>query len=529
MTLLRMQLLSRSGINAFRYEKDRKKKNRTLMVGIAVGIAIAVMIGYCFAIGYGLGYLGLAEVIPGYALTITGIVNLMFTFIKTNGFLFAYRDYDLLMALPYRTETIITVKFLYMYIYNLLFTLAVMIPMGISYAYWSHVSVSGCLMWAIGMIIAPLLPMTIAAAAGALIAAVGSRFHAKVFVQVILFVILILAVFGLSFGTKNMAMKDEAGLLLKISDMGTVISAQLHKIYPLSSWFDTAINNNDILIFLLLPVVSVLWYGIFIWILGKYYKKINTALMTYHAESRYEMAGLKTNTIMGALIKKEAKRFFSSVIYLMNTGIGLIMALIAAIVCMVAGFDKILELLEIPGMEAGFVYIVPFAVAMVVNMSCTTSVSWSLEGKNKWIVDSLPISRKVLFQSKMAFNMILVLPVSFVCSIIFMVNLRVTVIQGMLYLLIAVVTSSLSTVWGMWINIRFPNFSWENEVEVIKQGMSSMLGIFGSLVGYLVIGFVVYVLCAKIPGEVVLAVMVAFLGGASAVLYHLVMANADSK
>lgn len=487
-----------------------------------MGLVAVVMAGYSFALAYGFGYMGMAEVVPGYAITITAFVTLFFTFFKTNGFLFAYGDYDLLMALPIRTETVITAKFLYMYLRNLLFTGIVMLPMGIGYAVWSGLSLSSLCMWVIGTLVVPLFPMTIAAAVGAAIAGVGSRFRHKVLAQTVLTAVLIVAVFGVGFWMQGKAMEDEAAFLRKAADIGADLSAVMHKVYPLSAWFDKAVNQESFLPFILLVGISAAFYGIFVGIVGSVYKKIHTSLMTYHTDSNYQMGELKTSTMMRALVKKEARRFFSSTLYLTNMGVGLLLALFLSIASMVVGMESVLgslNIAEVPGLQKGLVYAVPFAIAMLVNMSCTSAVSLSLEGKNLWVVESLPIERKTLLQSKMLFNLILILPVSLICSVLFMIELKVTFVQMVLYMAVSVTSVSLSTVWGSWINLHFPNYTWENEVEVIKQGMSSMLGVFSGLLVYLVMAMLAYFLSSVIAGEVVLLVLSILMGTAASVVY----------
>ena len=365
--------------------------------------------------------------------------------------------------------------------------------------------------------------MTLASAFGVAIAGLGSKFRHKVLVQIILTVALIVAIFGASFWVQGQAMDDEAAFLRKMADIGATLSVAMHKAYPLSAWFDDAINQGSILSFVLLLFVSVVFYGVFVGIVGRVYKKINTALMTHHADSNYQMGELKTSTMKMALVKKEARRFFSSTLYVTNMGVGLIIALIFSIACVAVGFDKVLSTMdinEVPGLQEGLIYAIPFAIAMFVNMSCTTAVSLSLEGKNLWVVESLPIERKTLLQSKMLFNLILVLPVSLICSVLFMIELKVSFIQMLLYFVVSVISVSLSTVWGSWINLHFPNYAWENEVEVIKQGLSSMLGIFSGMIGYLIMAVLAYFLSGIIAGEIVLLIMCILMGTAASVIYR---------
>ena len=148
---------------------------------------------------------------------------------------------------------------------------------------------------------------------------------------------------------------------------------------------------------------------------------------------------------------------------------------------------------------------------MVVNMCNTCAVSLSLEGRNLWVVESLPISKRTLYKGKMLFNICMVLPVSIICSVIFIISLRVNVVKALLYIVFAVASVTFSTVFGMFINICFPNYQWENEVVVVKQGMSSMIGIFSSIIIYLAMAAGTFYLSGNLGGELSILCLVEFL------------------
>lgn len=522
-TLVYTGFLGRLSINNLRFEKDLKKRNKTiglLLVYIFVGVVLAA---YCFMISYGYGMMGLSRIVPGYALMITSIITLMFTFLKTNGVLFGARDYDMLMAFPIKTTTVIAAKFLSMYLNNLAFAALVMIPMGVGFCIWSSFGVGTILIWFLTILLTPLLPMTIAAIAGVFIAAVGSGFRHKVLVQVVLTVALILGVFVISFWAQGEAVQDEALFKNMLADLGLFISSMIHKIYPLSAWFDEAIADGKVMSFLLFAGVSIFVYAMFVMVCGKYYRKINSALGSHHAASNYKLGELKTSSVYMALAKKEAKRFTSSTVYMTNIGVGLLLVLILAVVSIFTGIDTIVDGIDIQGIgsiKPLLRYLMPFAVAMVANMCNTTAVSLSLEGRNLWVVQSLPITRRTLLQGKMIFNILLVMPVSLLCNIIFIFVLRVNLVLAIEYILFSIVSVLFSTVLGMWINLHFPNYSWQNEVEVVKQSVSSMLGIFSGLLGYLALGAAVFFLLQVMAGELALLIVCIVLGLTASVIYR---------
>lgn len=39
-----------------------------------------------------------------------------------------------------------------------------------------------------------------------------------------------------------------------------------------------------------------------------------------------------------------------------------------------------------------------------------------------------------------------------------------------------------TSVFGMWLNLKFPNYSWASEVTVVKQGAASFISIFFGMV-----------------------------------------------
>ena len=96
-----------------RNEFGRSLKSRgRKMTSFAIGIVLLMLVFYAYMLSYGLGSMGMAEVIPSYGLAITGLITLFFTALKTNGVLFAYKEYDMVMSLPVKTSTVIASRFM---------------------------------------------------------------------------------------------------------------------------------------------------------------------------------------------------------------------------------------------------------------------------------------------------------------------------------------------------------------------------------------------------------------------------------
>lgn len=496
----------------------RKEKNRGSMLVFAAYVFLGLVVAaYSFLVAFGLGAMELSHVIPGYALAITSLITLFFTTIKANGILFAYRDYDLLMSLPIKTGTVIASRFLTMYVMNVLFTAAVMLPMGVGYVIWAGPGIEFYPIWLIGILTAPLIPTTIATVLGSLIILFTSRFRHANILTTILTMALVCGIMALSFGMGNV--EEENIAVSTLAQMGEMLSRTIHKIYPPAILFDSAVVSQNLPAFLAFVGTSAAWYLIFIKLVSLKYKSMNTGLMTWHTRADYKVGVLKTSSPVMAVCKKEAKRFFGCPAYATNMGMGVVLMLLFGVAVAVMGMEKLEQWIEMPGMAAILVKMLPFMIAMLQCMSCTSCVSLSLEGKSLWILKSLPLEKKTIYQGKLLFNLLLTIPAGLLVS--FMIAVRIPMDWGTRLLLfcVPVVYTVFISVLGIYFNIKMPKYDWTNETVVVKQSASSMAGIFGGMLNALIPLFLMLVL-RGVFAELFAAVLVVLEGALAFVLYR---------
>ena len=462
-----------------------KEKKRGTVVMMAAYLFVDVMIAaYSFLVAAGLGAMELSYMIPWFALAITSVITLFFTVLKANGVLFAYRDYELLLSFPIKTGTVIASRFLSMYLMNLLFTAVVMLPMGAGYVIWEHPGIGFYPIWLLGMMAAPLLPTTAATVIGALIILFTSRFrHANV-LTTILTIGITSVIMVLSFGLSGM---DEGDILVQeLNQLGQVMLGAIHRLYPPSVLFERAVISFDMFSFFTFLLLSIGWYLIFLKLVSLKYKSMNTALMSWHARSDYKLGTLKTSSPLMAVCRKEAKRFFGCPMYTTNMGIGLVMMVLFGVALAVMGPEKLEKWVNIPGMSEGITKVLPFMIAMLQCMSCTTCVSLSLEGRNLWILKSLPLDKKTVYQGKILFNLLLTVPAGILVSLLIAVRISMSAWEVLFLFIIPVVYAVFISVLGMYINIKFPKYDWTSEAAVVKQSASSMAGIFAGMFNALI-------------------------------------------
>ena len=74
--------------------------------------------------------------------------------------------------------------------------------------------------------------------------------------------------------------------------------------------------------------------------------------------------------------------------------------------------------------------------------------------------------------------------------------------------------------FGMILSLKLPNFNWVNETVAVKQGLSTMLAIFGQW-GLILLSWLLYSLLYNIAGDAVTILILALIySSASAILIY---------
>ena len=486
--LVKNRLIAQMGINEIRYGKNKKKRSSKLLLLLAMVIVVLVMAFYAGGTAYSLCYLGASDLVPTIGFFVGSMIALLFTIFKTSGELFGYRDYDFLMSIPVKTSTVIASRFINMYLWNTSLTLLVMLPMGIVYAIWEKPGWFFYPVWLIGSLIVCFLPTTVAVIIGTLITAVSSRFRRSNMVSAILLILLISGVLVGSFSLPNSKLALDNGALNEVYIKAMLGEARgiIEGTYPPVKLFSQAVVEGSFISMILLIGISVGWYLLFVWVLTFGYKKINTAVSSRHTASNYRVHGLKQKGILGALYGKEIRRWTGCSVYFTNTIVGVVMAVLASAALMIFGPDKLSEAMKDPNAGKYTVSAASYVIGACIGMCCTTMASISLEGKNLWILQSLPVTMKAIIHSKLLVDLSVTIPSALICSTMLVIGLKPGMTGALVYYLIPVAFSLITAVWGLMINLMLPNYEWESETQVVKQSVPSLLGMIpGLLLGIL--------------------------------------------
>ncbi|MBQ0165538.1 MAG: hypothetical protein KBT02_00335 [Treponema sp.] len=494
-TLLSVLLRSSGNGNRYRYSKDKKERSKiagTVVGNIVLDLCIA---GLGFYMCYAYCFAGLGPELP--ALCSMGIVvaSFLLTLLKTNGYLFAFKGYDMTVSLPFPIKDVVGSRFLYMYVKSLPLNLCISLSILAGYIIWVDFNFFSVVLWIVLTVLLPLIPMVLAALAGALIAAIGSGFKFKKAVQAILLFAFVLLCFGARFFFQDMFQNDQVEQVM--TDVASAIDGTLAWCLP-AAWFEQAIQGKlGGAIGLIL--VSVLVYELFVMLVGSRYRQINSRLMASHAGKNYKLRTLKTRSAVRSVAFKEWRAFLSSLNYLVNCGMGQILCFIVSIAVLIFPAEKIISLLA-PGVpvDAEIIAVIapsiPFIVYFFLGMVSTTAVSPSLEGKNLWILKSLPMDVKTIYRGKMLFNLWITLPFMVVGTACLCICAHTTFGQFLLYTFSGLVLCVFSTLWGMVCGIKHVKLQWDNDIEVIKQGSAVAVYLFPNMFGTMIVLFGVIIL-----------------------------------
>ncbi|MDF2803248.1 MAG: hypothetical protein K0S61_3151 [Anaerocolumna sp.] len=487
--LVKNRLIAQLGIHIFRYEKDKRKKDGKIATTIALVFCAFMLVGYCGALACGYTFIGLTELIPGIAMVISSLFTLFFTIFKANGELFHYRDYDTLMSLPIPVKTVINSRFLNMYLWNTFITILVMFPMGIVYMISTKPSIVSYFIWVIGIILTSLIPTTLAAIIGAVITAISVKFKYSNAVTIILSLVLIIAIFALPMSaTSNNGLSEIVDTntgnldISTMKNLAPVITQTINKIYPPAKLFTISIVELNVGSFLLFVGVSIGWYVIFLCLLSLKYKQINTALTSYKTSSKFVLKTLQQTSMLKALYKKTLMRILKSNVCATNLLVSCLLALVFSVTMAIFGPENIQASLDIKDFKHILDNASAYIIAGMVCMTNSSIVSLSLEGRNIWLIKSLPIPPKTLYDSYLLTNFTFTFPTSLVCSILFCISLRPGLLGTFILLVTPIIYSVFTSVIGIYISNRMAFYDWQDETGLIKQSALSLIGILGGMV-----------------------------------------------
>lgn len=477
--------VTKSELNIFnpQYKNNKEaKKSKVAITGLTIFILIAVIfsvVSYVYMIAEPLSKVGLTYIALSIFLMITVSIIFISGIYKSQGILFASKDNDMLLSMPIKKSIVLASRLIRLMFFQYISTAIIILPTYGVYVFFEKPEITFYMLSLIMLIILPIVPTILSAIVGYLVQAISTRFKKKNIIQLIVTFILMILIMVPSMFLES--------FIENIVANSKTINEMITKIYWPVGVYVESIMKLDVLKILLLILLNITILILFVVIFSTKYFKIISKLTEVHSKSNYKLKELKANSSLKALFMKELKRYFSSSIYVMNTIFGPAIMAVGSIYYLVQKllgktFDLGLEQIGI------FKSIIGLGIILFVSaMSSTTSSAISLEGKNIWLIKSLPVSAKKVFVSKILINLIVMLPFMYIAVIIASIVFAVDITGTILLLFISTSSITMIAVMGIAINLIAPKLNAPNDTVVVKQSASAFLTM---LIGILIVGMI---------------------------------------
>ena len=260
-------------------------------------------------------------------------------------------------------------------------------------------------------------------------------------------------------------------LLANLTAVGDAVRGAAYPLYLLGR-----MGEGDWLAIAFVMAVTLAPCALTYLVLSRTFIGIATASGTT-AKAEYREKAVKAAGASSALLRKEFGRFTSSPNYMLNCALGTVMLPIMGVLLLVKAGELLPVVYEIAGGEApGFLAVMLCAaLCLIGSMNDTAASSVSLEGKNLWLVQSLPVTAWQLLRAKLLVQLLVTgIPMA-VTSVLVLLAIRPALQEAVLLVVLPLLFVWLSAEFGLLMDLKRPNLVWTNEITVIKQRITVLL------------------------------------------------------
>ena len=423
----------------------------------------------------------------GVMATFIGVSGSLFT---ANSTIYQAKDNDFLLSLPIPQWMIVFVRIAMIFLVSAVFEIMVMFP--VILVYWA---VAAPPIWSLlFQVVTVLLMPVIAVAISCLIGWVSAVVNSKVRKQAIFSVVTSLAFIGV-FYYVYWNLYNYMQLIISNADVvGGVIRIALFPFYLMG-----LASKGNLLGFVGFAVLMAAVAALVLKLVSSNFVELASKSQVVARRKHNGKTGKADSPVM-ALFKKELQRFTSSSVSMMSCALGSIMMTLIGVMCFFAGEWIITTFM---GMQDGATENIPLValliVTMMTSMNTITATSISLEGKHFWMLKVFPVSPWQVFKAKLGVHMVITgVPAAF-CAVAFAIAGRVEIKVMLVMILATLVFAVYTGLVGLLCNLKFPNFTWTNEAQAVKQNTSVMIATFAPWIALILMAVICF--CMRIMGD----------------------------
>ncbi len=495
--------------------KDKKSGKIRTSKGV-IGYAILYLLLFMF-LGAIFGYLAFALCTPMLSMDmgwlywcIMGLLSIFLgvfgSVFNTYSSLYRAKDNDLLLSMPIPTSYILSARLSGVYAMGLMYELIVVIPTIIVWLIYAPFSVLGTINALLIPVVLSILILVLSAVLGWVVAVVA----AKVKHKNILTVLVSLVFFAIYYYICGKAYYILESFIANAQHVGSRMKIIVYPLYHMGR----AAEGNALSMLIFTVIIAGIFAVVYM-ILSRTFLTLATANKGSARTVRKDKA-VKVQSVDSALLKKELKRFTGSANYMLNSGMGILMMIVAAVALIWKAEDirAILTMIS----EDILPLIVVGAVCMLAAMNVITAPSVSLEGRNLWIVQSSPIPTDKILMAKMKLHILLTAVPAILIIAAFEWVVRTTIVFTVMIPIAVLLFIVFMASVGLMLNLKMPNLDWTNELVPIKQSAAVMLSLFGGWAAIIVLAIPYALLFGHVSTIAYLSLVCLLLLGADIVL-----------
>ena len=437
-----------------------------LMVGVLGGVFAGLSIAICAPLnsaGMGWMYFMLIGVLSVFLGAFGSVFN-------TYSGLYLSKDNDLLLALPIPVRTIMSARLMGVYLMGLMYSAVVSVPAVIVYLCVASFSISALIGGVVYVFMISLFVLVLSCALGWVVAKISLKLKHKSFMTVVLS----LAFIGLYYFFYFKAQEVIADVVANAAVYGTAIRAKFQPLYV----FGNA-ATGDWTSIALFSAFTLLLFAITALVLERSFLSIATSTGKT-SRVQYHEKRAKLRSLPRTMLAKEFRRFTASPNYMLNCGLSTLFLPLAAVAVVWKGGDLIsTATLLFEGETAALPVLLAAAICLIASMNDSAAPSVSLEGKNLWLAQSLPILPWQALAAKLRLQIALTSVPTLICAICVAAVSGGTAVEAVLFVVCAVLFTVMMAAFGLFLGIKMPNLNWTTEIMPIKQSAGVTFALLG--------------------------------------------------
>ncbi len=389
--------------------------------------------------------------------------------------LYLAKDNDTLLSMPIPVKYIIASRLLNVYLLGTLYSCLIYIPATV--VYWvksgAKIGVMQIVSGIVMILVVTLIVLVLSCLLGWCVAKISQKLKRKNITTVILS-LAFMAAYYFAYYKANEVINN---LIQNAAVYGNKIKGSAYFLYVFGNAATGDVKSTLIVIGVTAAILLITWF-----VLRSTFLTIATSTGKTE-KARYVEKAVRGKSVFGALLSKELNKFKSSANYMLNCGLGIIMIPAAGAVILLKGDMIAKTFASMEGCPEGFLTVLLCGgIIFLLSMIDMAVPSVSLEGKNIWVLQSLPVDTKQILRAKTYLQIVLSGIPTAITAVCFLFVIGDGIAVKLIFIVLTAVFLVFSSFFDSYIGVMKPNLNWTSEIMAVKNSGAVLISIFGEMI-----------------------------------------------